>query len=431
MTSITPPDWAVLLLVVAARLLLPLLIPWFPLPGILAALTLDAIDQTLFQSLTSIPLDGYQAYDKALDVYYQSIAYLSTLRNWEDDFAFRVGRLLFYLRLFGVALFEWLDWRVLLFLLPNTFEYYFIWYELLRLRREPRLAATTVVSAAAAIWIVIKLPQEYWLHIARLDLTDVLKTALFGASPATTWGHIFRAAPWLYVGVALLGVGVLVALAWLAARARPADDQRPATNPSANASSDALRPPTPSASEDADSSIPQRLDATRHPLPATRHPLPNHAALRAARDAWAERIFDRDMAEKLLLVSLVTATFAQMLPGTRPATPLVVLGAIVVVALTTALSHALARRGIGWTNAVGQFLVVLAANCTAVFLYRALPGTRDLDDAAVLFFVLLFSVIVTLFDRFQIVQRARQEGARFQGPGSRAEHSAPGLEPGP
>ena len=99
----SPNDLAVLALVLAARLLVPLLIPWYPLPGVLAALTLDAVDQSLFQGLTRLPLEGYQAYDKALDVYYQSIAYLSTLRNWENDFAFRVGRVLFYARLVGVA----------------------------------------------------------------------------------------------------------------------------------------------------------------------------------------------------------------------------------------------------------------------------------------------------------------------------------------
>jgi hypothetical protein len=402
----SPSDLAVLALVVGARFLVPLLIPWYPLPGVLAALLLDAVDQSLFQGLTHLPLEGYQAYDKALDVYYQSIAYLATLRNWENAFAFRLGRALFYLRLVGVGLFEWLDWRLILFLLPNTFEYYFIWYELLRLRRDPRrLTPTTVVSAAAAIWIVIKLPQEYWLHIARLDLTDVLKTALFGASPQTPWGHIFRAAPWLFVGVAALGVGVLVTLAWLAGRGHPADHPPPASDPSA---------PTIA------------TDATRHSPPATRYPWqgpppPPHAALRAARDAWAAHVLDRDLAEKLLLAGLLTAVFAQILPGTRPATPLVVLGAVVVVTLTTALTHALARRGVRWSNALGQFLVMLGANFTAVFLYRALPGTRDLDEAAVLFFVLLLSVIVTLFDRFQIIQQARRkEPPRTQTPGAEA-----------
>ncbi len=225
-------DLAVLALVVGGRLLLPLLIPWFPLPGIVMCLVLDAVDQSLFQGLTRLQLDFYQGYDKALDVYYLSIAYLSTFRNWDNRFAFRVTRALFYLRLAGVALFEWLDWRVILFLLPNTFEYFFIWYELVRRRTPRRLSRTTVISAAAAIWILIKLPQEYWIHIARLDLTDVLKTALFGASPETPWGHIFRAAPWLYVAVALLAVGVLLALVRLATRRLPpAVHARPRATP--------------------------------------------------------------------------------------------------------------------------------------------------------------------------------------------------------
>ena len=272
-------------------------------------------------------------------------------------------------------------------MLPNTFEYYFIWYELLRLRRDPRrLAPATVVSAAAAIWIVVKLPQEYWLHIARLDLTDVLKTALFGASPQTPWGHIFRAAPWLYAGVALLAVGVLLALAWLATRRLPPpDDGRQATAPG------------------------QPADSPRRPWSVLGGPSSTvtRAQLHAARAEWAAQIFDRDLGEKLALVALITAIFAHILPGVRPATPLVVLGATAVVVLTTALSHLVARRGVTWTNTLGQFLAILGANFTAVFLFQALPGARDLNEAEVLAFVLLLSVIVTLFDRFQIYQRAR------------------------
>ena len=102
-----------------ARFLVPLLIPWYPLPGVLAALILDAVDQSLFQGLTHLPLEGYQAYDKALDVYYQSIAYLSTLRNWTNHFAYRVAAVLFYFRLVGVALFELTEWRILLFIFPG------------------------------------------------------------------------------------------------------------------------------------------------------------------------------------------------------------------------------------------------------------------------------------------------------------------------
>lgn len=50
--------------VVAARLLLPLLIFRFPLPGILGCLVLDAADQTIFQRYTSLEPGGYQAYER-------------------------------------------------------------------------------------------------------------------------------------------------------------------------------------------------------------------------------------------------------------------------------------------------------------------------------------------------------------------------------
>ena len=33
----------------------------------------------------------------------------------------------------------------------------------------------TWVITAAAIWIFIKLPQEYWLHVAEIDVTDTLR----------------------------------------------------------------------------------------------------------------------------------------------------------------------------------------------------------------------------------------------------------------
>ncbi len=373
----TTADMVVLGLVIAARLLLPLLIPWYPLPGILAALALDAVDQTIFQAFTRLPLDFYQSYDKALDIYYLSIAYLSTLRNWTNLFAFRVGRFLFYYRLAGVVLFELLEWRVLLFAFPNTFEYFFIWYEAFVLWRDPRsLTRHAVAGTAAVIWIVIKLPQEFWLHIARLDLTDVLKTALFGAPPETTWGHLFTALPGVFIGAVILSAGLLVGLVWLAGR---------------------------------------RLPPLEQPLSARlRTRTLGRERMKAARVAWAERIFDRDLLEKLALVALLVAVFAQVLPNTRATTAQMVAGAAVIIVLNTVISHWLARRGISWRNALGQFIVVTAANLTIVAAFQIVPGAQDLDDAAVAFFVLLLSVIVTLFDRFTEVHLAR-----FPGDGAR------------
>ena len=47
--------------VVAARLLVPLLIFRYPLPAILACLVIDGVDQTIFQTFTDLPLDNYRA----------------------------------------------------------------------------------------------------------------------------------------------------------------------------------------------------------------------------------------------------------------------------------------------------------------------------------------------------------------------------------
>ena len=217
-------DLVVFWLIVAARFLVPLLIPRYPLPGILAALVIDAVDQTVFQQFTNLPLDGYQGYDKALDIYYLTIAYISTLRNWSNRFAFQVSRFLFYWRLAGVALFELTQLRPLLLLFPNTFEYFFIFYEAYRLRWDPRqMSRRLVIGAAAFIWIVIKLPQEWWIHIAQLDTTDFIKENVFGASLDTPWSEVLIANLWIIpVSIAVL-VLVVVLLRWIARRLPPVD----------------------------------------------------------------------------------------------------------------------------------------------------------------------------------------------------------------
>jgi hypothetical protein len=171
-------DASLVAVIVAARLFVPLLIPRVPLV-IVVALVIDAADQTLLATFTDVDTSesgSYQSVDKALDIYYLSIAYLSTMRNWTSRPAFRVAQFLFYYRLVGVALFEYTDDRLMLLLFPNTFEYFFIAYEVTRLRYEPsRFSARFWVIVAAGLWIFVKLPQEYWIHIAKLDFTDTVR----------------------------------------------------------------------------------------------------------------------------------------------------------------------------------------------------------------------------------------------------------------
>jgi len=127
-------DVAIVVVVVGLRFGVPLFIPRFPLPAILLALIIDAADQTIFQTYLTSGFwhrieDGYQGYDKALDIYYLSLAYVATMRNWTNKTALVTAQFLWLYRLFGVTLFEVIrdpsdpsSWRWLLLVFPNTFE---------------------------------------------------------------------------------------------------------------------------------------------------------------------------------------------------------------------------------------------------------------------------------------------------------------------
>ena len=161
--ALSADDAAIVTAIVGARLLVPLLMPRLPL-AILAAFLLDAIDNGLLGAFTELDLtaDGpYQSWDKALDIYYLSIAYLSTMRNWTSHAAFRIGQFLFYYRLVGTVLFELLQSRAMLLVFPNTFEFFFIAYEAIRLRYDPsRRSARFWLLVAAGLWVLVICPPS-------------------------------------------------------------------------------------------------------------------------------------------------------------------------------------------------------------------------------------------------------------------------------
>ena len=363
-------DWIVFALVVGARFLIPLLIPFFPLPAIIAALLLDGVDQTIFQQFTHLPLDGYQGYDKALDIYYLSVAYISTFRNWTNGFAFRVSRFLYYYRLVGVVLFETLQMRWLLLVFPNTFEYFFIWYEAVKLWWNPRkLSRTAVISAAVGIWIVIKLPQEYWLHIAQNDVTDTVKV-LLGGTPESLWGPLLFDNLLLIVLVLLVAVVAIIGLFRLVRRNTPAPEH----------------------------ALGWRADDNTIP--------PTTEEFARARRALYARIFDVDLLEKIVLVGFIIYIFANVLPGTSATGNGLLIYVAFLVTTTTAISHAFGRRGTTVASGVVHFFAVFVANMGLTFLLLTFFRS-SVNWANVVVFQMLLAVIVTLFDRFQPYHEAR------------------------
>ena len=270
--------WAVVL----SRLFVPLLIPRFPLPAILACLIIDGVDQSIFQTVApDADLTSYQSYDKALDIYYLVIAYITTQRNWTNQPAVYIARFLIFYRLAGVVLFEITGVRELLIIFPNTFEYFFIFYEAVRLFWDPRrMSAKVLVGATAFIWIFIKLPQEWWLHVAQLDMTDFIKEDIFGVTADTAWIDTFAAKPWVVV-IAIIVVVLLIAAAyWVMKNKLPPRD----------------RPLTIDANAEPDREVPtERLDAERARMATD---VPAARAVREDRPARPDRHHLRPHAQR-------------------------------------------------------------------------------------------------------------------------------------
>jgi len=326
-------------------------------------LVIDAADQTIFQNNTDLNLDGYQGYDKALDVYYLTVAYLSTIRNWSDPFAFRTGQFLWYYRLTGVLLFEITGARALLIIFPNTFEYFFIAYEFVRLWWDPtRLNKRQVIKTAAAIWIFIKLPQEWWIHIAQLDFTDFMKEDVFGVTAETSWGDAISENLWFVVLLAVVAVLVIVGIM-------------------------RLRKVLPSPDHAFGFDVDRTLDHRRIAAP----PEP----------AW-QPVVSWYMFEKIALVSMVTTIFALVLPDNEVSVLGVVVPVAFIIIANAFVSTWFARRGRDWGSIGVEFVVMAAVNVGSALLFVVLVRQSDdsINEGATIFFVLLLTLIVTMFDRY-------------------------------
>ena len=280
--------------VVLARFALPLLIPRFPLPAIIACLLLDGVDQTIFQTFGFDP-PNYQSYDKAMDVFYLSVAYLASLRTGPTA-AVKVSRFLFFYRQIGVVAFELTGAAVAAAGVPEHLRVL-----LHRLRRRSAPGGTRCatrfkfwVLVAGAIWIFVKLPQEYWIHIAQLDLTDTI-----------------RDVPW-FLPVLVVAVLALLAVLWFVVR--------------------------------------PRLPPADWPLRLARRP----AAGRDRRGARAGRVPGRApeglrlaAVEKIFLIGLISVIYGRVLPGVEASDLQLFLGIAVFVVINSAIGLWSARRGYG------------------------------------------------------------------------------------
>lgn len=164
------------IIIIALRLVVPLLILKRPLAGGIIAMLLDALDVVIVEFISDGGMgDHYHSIDKLLDLWYLSLE-AWVVWTWADRIPRIAGLVLFGWRVIGVALFEVIGWRPLLFTFPNLFEHWYL-FVLICWRWFPRVDLTT--WRRVLLWLVAlyipKLGQEYLLHIAQANPWDWIK----------------------------------------------------------------------------------------------------------------------------------------------------------------------------------------------------------------------------------------------------------------
>lgn len=192
--------------VTIARLLVPILILFWPFWGIVATMFADNVDWKLIQVMTDSDNIAYQAWDKMMDLY-SWIFILWILRSWKDVWARKVAVMLFGYRLIGVILFWITGMQSLLFFFPNVFENFVILTLLLlwqSKKQKLRLSSSQKIIMLLVL-IVPKYIHEYFQHFLGrqpweiIDLGKML--GLLGTTKELTndliWGGILYVLPML------------------------------------------------------------------------------------------------------------------------------------------------------------------------------------------------------------------------------------------
>lgn len=141
---------------------------WHPFWGAVFNILIDAVDGHMFEAF-GVKRNTYEIYDKWLDLWFYIAIFIYTLQKLTDSPYYWLLIILFVIRLIGILSYSKFNKEWLLFVLPNLLEpvflvvvgfpVVFIWWGNL---------------TVFAIIFVVKMFIEWWIHIAKLDLTSIL-----------------------------------------------------------------------------------------------------------------------------------------------------------------------------------------------------------------------------------------------------------------
>lgn len=188
------------IIVVLARLVIPLSILRFPLAGTFLSAVMDVVD---YWYIGNQP--WYQSADKLLDTYYLGFCAYVAL-SWKDTAAKWLALGLYGFRTLGVFIFLAVNGQSLLFFFPNLFESFFVFYLLfVRITHKDILLRSWAFAAVMLVALLIpRMFEEYTIHIYKPGAEQHL--GILG--PIFTLPQIASALLWLALPALALGWAV-------------------------------------------------------------------------------------------------------------------------------------------------------------------------------------------------------------------------------
>lgn len=169
------------LIVIALRLIVPLMIFRWNLTGGIVAMVLDTVDVILVDVMSIGGFEGhYHTTDKLLDSWYLTIELIVAL-GWDNPWAKWPAAVLYGYRAIGVVVFEITHARIALFIFPNLFENWWLYCVVVAMF-FPRLAPRSIRSTVLPLLILLvpKMAQEYMLHFAEAQPWKWTKDHILG-----------------------------------------------------------------------------------------------------------------------------------------------------------------------------------------------------------------------------------------------------------
>lgn len=141
---------------------------WNPFWAAMFNIFIDAIDGHIFESF-GVERNTYEIYDKWLDLWFYIALFVYTLQKLTTSPYYLLLIILFLIRLVGTLAFAKFNKEWLLFAFPNLFEPVF-----LVVVGFPQLFDWWGNLTVFGLIFVLKMFIEWWIHLAKLDLTSLL-----------------------------------------------------------------------------------------------------------------------------------------------------------------------------------------------------------------------------------------------------------------